>query len=200
MRISLMGLPGSGKTTLASMLGGIFNTMHISSGDLARAHGFANSHAERTGQLDPDETKIRNLVIKAIGDSNAYILDGFPRTIEQIDTIQLPLDTTLWLKLGDYQIGINRLLARHRPDDTIDIIETRIATYFRCTDPLINYYKSRNKLLIIDASGTIQDTLARAVVALANTNIIEANDFVEKLLGGTQLGRPTRDNKGNKGR
>lgn len=182
MRISTVGIPGAGKTSLATTLGGIFKIMHISSGELARANGFANSDAEKTGQLDPDENKIRNLVKTAIGDSNTFILDGFPRTTDQIEALDIPLDAVLYLKVGDFNIAINRLLARARPDDTRETIHKRIETYFKHTFPLIKYFEDKGLLVPIDASGSMSETLGYAITALRDKNIPEVKDYVDKVI------------------
>lgn len=182
MKISLIGMPGVGKTTLATTLGGIFKIMHISSGELARAHGFANSDAEKTGQLDPDENKIRNLVKTAIGDSNTYILDGFPRTVDQIDGLNIGLDAVLYLKVGDFNIAINRLLARARPDDTREIINKRIETYFKHTFPLVEYFDNARLLIPIDASGSMGETLGHAITVLQKKGIPEVETYVNKVI------------------
>ena len=185
MKIAIIGQPGSGKTTLASILSGIFNVMVISSGDLARVHGFTGSEAEKRGQLDPDEAKIRRLVREAIGNSNQYILDGFPRTIDQIEDLKLPLDAVTYLSLTkEYgpAIGMERLLARGRPDDTEEIINARIATYYAYTHPLVDYFLDKEMLIYINATGTIAETLRQAVVQLAARGIVEASNYIDKLL------------------
>lgn len=180
MRLSIIGLPGSGKTTLANLLGGMFKTMNISSGDLARAHGFAGSKAEETGQLDPDEGKIRSLVQEAIDGSNAYILDGFPRMVEQIEAVNIELDAVIYLAAGPVVCN-ERLLARGRPDDVIDIISARTSTYLRHTLPLVGYFDDKKKLIEINANGTIASTLGKTVVALSKNGDIEARNMIDDL-------------------
>ena len=71
MKLSIIGICGAGKTTLASILSGMFDVMVISSGDLARAHGFMGLDAEKQGKLHPDEAKIRKLVKEAVGNTAA---------------------------------------------------------------------------------------------------------------------------------
>jgi adenylate kinase len=184
MRIATIGQPGAGKSTLSQILSGIFDVMVISSGDLARASGFANSDAEKGGKLDPDEEKIRRMVKEAIGTSDQYILDGFPRTISQIQDIDIPLDAVLYLSLGHKgtHIGAERLLARGRPDDTLEIIGARIATYYSFTHPLVDYFMDQEKLVYINAIGTIAQTLRQAVVQLAARGIVEASTYINELI------------------
>ncbi len=184
MRLSLLGIPGAGKSTLAQILSGIFNIMVISSGDLARAHGFSGSKEERGGQLDPDENKIQRLVKEAIGDSDQYILDGFPRSIEQIEQIKTPIDVVIYLSMGEHgeSLGAERLLQRGRQDDTIEIIAARLATYYTVTHPLVDYFMDREKLIYINATGTISETLRQAVVQLAARGIVEASTYVDDLI------------------
>lgn len=182
MRIALLGLPGSGKSTLAQHLGATFNIMHISSGALARAHGFADSKEEKSGQLDPDEGKIRRLVKEAIGDSTHYILDGFPRMISQVKEIDIRLDAVVYLRLHNEQIGIDRLLKRGRPDDCPSIIEMRISTYYTHTHPLAEYFDKKRMLVDVNASDSIAYTLAQTVIQLGDWGILEANEYLDKLL------------------
>lgn len=191
MKISLIGLPGSGKTTLSTIIGGMFHTMHISSGELARAHGFAGSKEEKTGQLAPDENKIRELVKHALEGANTYILDGFPRMIDQIEAVKIPLDAVLYLKV-DPAVGAERLLARGRPDDNLETIGARIAIYWRYTHPLVEYFEKKKLLIRIDANGNIGDTLGQAVVRLGKKGIIEAGNYIHDLL------KEWQQNKDNK--
>lgn len=206
MRIAIIGQCGAGKSTLARILSGMFNVMVISSGDLARAHGFAGSEAEKEGKLDPDETKIRKLVKEAVGDSDRYILDGFPRTVGQIEDMQIPIDAVLYLNLGKgTSIGAERLLARGRPDDTLEIIGARIATYYTYTHPLVDYYLDKEKLLYINATGTIAETLRQAVVQLGARGVVEASNYIDKLLrefdnDKYKVGRNTQSGHQNKER
>ena len=185
MKIAIIGMCGSGKTTLANILSGIFNCMVISSGDLARVHGFGGSEAEKQGQLDPDEAKIRRLVKEAIGTSDHYILDGFPRTINQIEKLQLPLNAVIYLNLGKTYgatIGAERLLKRGRPDDTTETIQARIVTYYTYTHPLVDYFLDKELLIYVNATGTIAETLRQAVVQLAARGVVEASHYIDRLL------------------
>lgn len=200
MKISLIGLPGAGKSTLAQLMGGMFGIMHISSGALARAHGFAGSDAEKKGQLDPDEQKIRRLVREAIGNSTHYILDGFPRTIDQIEDVNIELDAVVYLNLIDHNIGVDRLLERGRPDDNLEVIARRIAVYVTATAPLIPYFKDKGLLVTVDASQSIGDTLASAIQKLSDKGIFEATDYVKKLMKNVEKEVADFSSQGKRGR
>lgn len=193
MKIAIIGQHGSGKTTLAHLLGGIFNMPHISSGDLARTTGFADSDAEKTGKLDPDEEKIRKLVREATSGKESYILDGFPRMIEQIDNLEIPIDVVLYLDIStNPTVGKTRLLQRNRPDDTPDIISARMYTYHKYSAPLVSYFDRKKKLLNIDATSTIAYTLRQAVVQMAEFGILEVSAEVDRLIKEFEHGKPKR--------
>ncbi len=96
MRILLLGPPGSGKGTQATALKAKWGLLHLSSGDLLRAHVRDNTELGRRakpfmerGELVPDE-----LIIDMMADrmsqpdaSAGYVLDGFPRTVAQAEAL-----------------------------------------------------------------------------------------------------------------
>lgn len=95
--VILIGAPGSGKGTLAARLCAHRSMLHISTGDLFRAHihgqtelgKLAQLHIDR-GELVPDEITIKMLA-ERLDQQDAFmqdiILDGFPRTVEQARTL-----------------------------------------------------------------------------------------------------------------
>ena len=87
--IILIAAPAAGKGTLAKMLVEKYGYQHISTGDLLRAEaskksplGEKISTMLKTGKLVPDEI-VFELLGNKLKDVNGYILDGFPRNIEQ---------------------------------------------------------------------------------------------------------------------
>ena len=92
MRIVLLGPPGAGKGTQAAIIAERKRIAHVASGDLFRMHlgagselgVLAKTYMDR-GELVPDEVTIRMVLDRtAAGDAvEGYVLDGFPRTIEQ---------------------------------------------------------------------------------------------------------------------
>jgi len=116
MRIILLGMPGAGKGTQARFLIEKFGIPQISTGDMLRAaikqgtpSGIrANDYMER-GELVPDDVVI-DLVeerLRAPDCSRGFILDGFPRTIEQAEALReagLPVDFIVEIEVGDNEI------------------------------------------------------------------------------------------------
>lgn len=96
MHILLMGPPGAGKGTQAANLVEKFQIPHISTGDMFRAAvkegtelGKQAKACMDAGQLVPDEVTI-GIVGERLAKSDCekgFILDGFPRTVEQADAL-----------------------------------------------------------------------------------------------------------------
>ena len=120
-RLILFGPPGAGKGTQARVLAGKFHIKHISTGDLLRAQVKANtpmgqqaSQYMNSGQLVPDSL-ILAMVEQEIKAAPGFVLDGFPRSLEQaralremLERLQLPLDRVILLDVPD-QVLVERL-------------------------------------------------------------------------------------------
>ncbi len=116
MRIILLGLPGAGKGTQARFLIAKFGIPQISTGDMLRAAikrgtpaGIsANDYMER-GDLVPDEVVIELVKerLRAPDCARGFILDGFPRTIEQAEALReagIDIDFIIEIEVGDGEI------------------------------------------------------------------------------------------------
>jgi adenylate kinase len=123
LQIILLGAPGAGKGTQAGLLVQKFGLVHIASGDLfreAQSKGtklgiMAKSYMEK-GMLVPDEIVVRMILerIAAPQCSEGFILDGFPRTLEQAKALDktlagknLALDKVIYIK-----VSVEELLRR----------------------------------------------------------------------------------------
>ena len=94
--IIFLGLAGAGKGTQAQILSDTMGIPMVSSGDLFRFHlsnktelGIEANKYMSTGALVPDDTTI-NMILQRIGEedcNNGFILDGFPRTLEQAESL-----------------------------------------------------------------------------------------------------------------
>lgn len=130
LRAILVGPPGSGKGTISAMIMKNFGLRHVSSGDLLRTTLQEPEHqslthdwrvrleqAMKEGKLVPDDV-IERIVLselkkKDVGENNGWLLDGFPRTVTQAESLlnQVQVDMMLNLDVPDQTI-IDRLQGR----------------------------------------------------------------------------------------
>lgn len=107
-RALILGAPGSGKGTMSSRLVKDFNCMHISSGDALRQQikngTVVGKEAEEyitAGALVPDVviTKLMMEHVRTLPTASSWLLDGFPRTIEQAKSLDAEFDINMVLDL-----------------------------------------------------------------------------------------------------
>lgn len=203
MIIIMLGAPGTGKGTVASMLAENLNIPQISTGDI-----FRKAISEKTelgieadkyisqGNLVPDELTIKIVEerLKEDDTKNGAILDGFPRTENQAKALEKFLesqnkkvDIAINLTTEEEEI-IERIVNRRvcsnqecktvynttlspskvegicdkcgskliqRKDDNEETIRKRLNTYYRTSQPIIDFYKERNVLYPAEVSQKI---------------------------------------------
>lgn len=164
MKLVFLGPPGAGKGTQAEIISKKLNLKKISTGDILRYEiekgtelgKIAKSYAEK-GELVPDEIMIKIIEIN-IKNLNSFILDGFPRTLNQAIELEkiTNIDKVIYLNVPDEEIK-KRLLSRGRLDDKPEVIENRIKVYKEQTQPLIEFYKKKGILYEINGIGTIEE-------------------------------------------
>ena len=168
MRLLLIGAPGAGKGTQAQRLAERFGITHISSGDLLRQHVRDQTALGRTiksyveaGDLVPDAV-VMDMLRKptvAATENGGYVLDGFPRTVEQAEAVfptaralGVEVQAAVHLDVAREEL-VRRLLARQRgSDDTEAVIEHRLQVYLDKTVPLLEYYAGREWMFTVDGS------------------------------------------------
>ena len=200
MNIIFLAVQGAGKGTIAKRLSEKYGYVHISTGDILR---------ERVAVGDELSIKIKNLIDNGIFVSNdiiyeaieykitqpesqhGYILDGFPRDLEQAkgyDEILKKLGKELGIVINltiPRELLKQRIIGRRvckdcgaiyniyfkdrmpktegicdacggtlyqRDDDNEESMNVRVNTYFKVTEPIIDYYKEKGVLKTIDAS------------------------------------------------
>jgi adenylate kinase len=132
MRLALFGPPGAGKGTQAKLLCEAHGLLHLSTGDLFRAALKAKTPIGReaqlymdAGELVPDDVTNR-IVAEALAkiDYDDFVLDGFPRTIDQaewllkeLDEHNAPLDGVVSLRVPD-ELIVDRLSRRRTDRET----------------------------------------------------------------------------------
>jgi adenylate kinase len=168
MRLLLIGAPGSGKGTQAELLAKRFGLVHISSGDLLRQHVRDKTAIGRTiesyvdkGDLVPDSVvldMLRKPVVAAV-EAGGYVLDGFPRTVEQAEAsfpvaqaLGVEVQAAIHLDVPTEEL-VRRLLSRRRgSEDTEEVIEHRLEVYLEKTVPLLAYYAGRELMFAVDGA------------------------------------------------
>jgi adenylate kinase len=185
MRLLIMGPPGAGKGTQATRIAEHYRIPAISTGDIFRAMKHADTPLARqvreimeSGGYVSDE--ITNEIVKdrlAKPDClEGFLLDGYPRTLQQVQTLDdylaetnRPLDAVISL-LADTDEVVARLLKRAaidgRSDDNEETIRVRLQVYTEQTEPLLDVYRSRGLLVEVNGLGEIDEVSERVFAAL----------------------------------
>ena len=173
----LFGPPGAGKGTQAKLMVEKYNFRHVSTGDLLRqeiAKGtelgkIAKSLIDNGNFVDDSivEQMIENEIVNN-PDVKGFIFDGFPRTVAQAEVLEKMLQKRSQevTKVLSIIISDNMVFERiqHRAniegrkdDANAEIIQNRINTYHKKTEPLIQFYKNLGKYNEICGEGTIEE-------------------------------------------
>ena len=179
MRLVLLGPPGAGKGTQAVILSEKLGVPHISTGDLFRANigegtplGVEAKQYIDAGKLVPTDVTARMVKsrLEEADASGGFLLDGFPRTVEQAEILKdllaengHELDGVLNFRIAE-DVVVERMLSRGRADDNEETIRTRLGVYRDETAPLIEHYG--DKIISIEAEGEVEEINDRAMKAL----------------------------------
>ncbi|HZK77032.1 MAG TPA: adenylate kinase [Candidatus Kapabacteria bacterium] len=186
MNLILFGPPGVGKGTQAAQLADAHNLLHISTGDILRAAIAEGSPLGRTAQtfvesggLVPDDIIIglvREVLERLTKEKKGFLLDGFPRTLEQaraLDGLFRELNiskVTIVMLTAPEQELIDRMVRRGleqgRKDDTAETIRHRLEVYYAQTEPVKAFYEKSRGVKLVDGLGTVEDVTARIERAL----------------------------------
>ena len=199
MNIIFLGPPGAGKGTQAQIICQKMGIPQISTGDMLRAAiaaqtetGLKAKEYMDKGQLVPDAVVIDIVKERLTGEDcqKGYILDGFPRTVEQAQSLGTfaKIDAAINLDVPD-EVLVARLSGRRvcplcgapyhvdrlngeevckvdatpliqRDDDKPETVLNRLKVYHQKTAPLIDYYRSEGKLMNITGSGSLEEISA----------------------------------------
>ena len=170
MNVLLIGPPGSGKGTQGERLAQRLGLEHIAAGDLLRAEVAAGTPLGRQvsttmaqGELVPDAVVLSLVMprVLAASEASGYLLDGFPRSVQQAQEARALAErvgasphVVLYLDVPREEL-IRRILDRAakegRADDNPETVATRLAVFEEATRPLIEYYRGRELLHVVDA-------------------------------------------------
>ena len=199
----MIGASGSGKGTQAKILVEKFGFCHLSMGDVLKEQvklqteeGKLIDSYQKNGNLVPLEITVRALMNKINGtpNTNGYLLDGFPRTLEQVKALTLNVDLVL-----DFQNDLEKLHDRlvnrrvcsvcntnspvsklkdgkcpecggevyQRTDDNDASIQKRIDFYKKEVLPVVDYYKNNGyNVVTINADKSIEEVASQIESAI----------------------------------
>lgn len=230
MKLVLIGIPGAGKSTQGNLLSRQLDIPYLSTGHIFReiakektSLGRYVKETSNAGFLISDEKTIPivNSYLSRKEYERGYILDGFPRTVPQARKFKNHVDKVVYLEIPDKE-SLWRLTYRSdavRQDDTVAAIKKRIDVFHAVTQPVINFYKKQDKLVVINGLKTIQEvnkeilkslgkqlvqnkiqswslnrTIILAIVGLPGSGKTEASDYLRsKKLPVVQFGKIIND-------
>lgn len=185
VRLLIVGPPGAGKGTQATMIAERYGIPAISTGDIFRENiknktelGKQVEQIVSGGSYVPDELTNAIVADRLSQDDAAdgFLLDGFPRTVEQVHALDQMLSAdggalnAVVLLEADTDEVVARLLKRAqeqgRADDTEEVIRHRQEVYAEQTEPLISLFDQRGIVLRVDGLGTVEEVSARIEAAL----------------------------------
>lgn len=165
VNIILVGLPGSGKGTQAKILSQRLGIPHISTGDMFRREmeletplGLEITESMNAGKYTSDlitNEVVRNRLAEPDA-QDGFILDGYPRTAHQVaflDSLGVEISAVIDIQISP-DIAKDRLLKRakeqSRGDDTAEVIENRVKTYYETVTYVLSMYKTRGVVVEIN--------------------------------------------------
>jgi adenylate kinase len=142
---------------------------HVASGtDLGRQV----QELMEAGAYVPDEITVAMLAdrMRSPDTDEGFILDGFPRTIGQVaslDKLLGPdgLDRVVLFEVDEERL-VERMLARGRADDSEQTIRSRFKVYEEQTAPLVELYRSRKLVVSVDGEGPVDEVTERILRVL----------------------------------
>ncbi|HEY8436953.1 MAG TPA: adenylate kinase [Haloplasmataceae bacterium] len=203
MNLLIMGPPGAGKGSQAAKIISAYGIPHISTGDMFREAiksgtplGLEAKRYIDAGELVPDE--VTNGIVKErlqqADCRKGFLLDGYPRTINQavaldemLHTLGKKIDAVLNMECSEetiikriagrricQQCGATYHILNHPPkvenvcdrcggalyqrkDDNPDTVKNRLEVYYKQTAPLIEYYRSKGNLIMLDGNLEIDE-------------------------------------------
>jgi len=193
-RILLLGAPGAGKGTQSKKLADAYGADHVTTGDALRAnkdmeteYGTPRSFMD-AGELVPDPV-VNEIVEAALADAEGFVLDGYPRNLDQAEFLSeiTDLDAVVFLDV-DEEVLVDRLTGRRmdpetgdiyhvefdwpddetiqnrlvqREDDEEDTVRDRLQVYRENTEPVIDHFRDEGSLVEVDGEATPTEVFDR---------------------------------------
>lgn len=210
VRLIIIGRQGAGKGTQCQRLSRHYVVPHISTGEMLRAAvregtelGRAAKEVIEAGQLVGDEIMVglvRDRLAQDDARNRGYILDGFPRTVNQAEELDVITESAPINVVIDLDVSRDLVLARisarrvcrdcgtnytatgrerrpwtcdvcggdvvQRDDDSEDAVNQRLDLYESQTSPLLEFYGSAGRLVVVDGTASPDVVFGRLTAAI----------------------------------
>jgi adenylate kinase len=166
MKIVLIGIQGSGKSTQGNLLSEELGMPYLSTGhifrELAKGHDALGRYIKETmnaGFLIPDDKTLE--IVQEYLDreeyKKGYILDGFPRTRGQAEAFKNGITAVIYINVSDKE-ALRRLALRNdgREDEAAPALKRRISLFHEFTKPVLDYYKQKGLLHEVDGESKVE--------------------------------------------
>lgn len=183
MKLLFVGPPGAGKGTQADRVAERLGIPHVSTGAMFREHvsrgtelGEKVEKIMAAGDYVPDEITVQMLEerISRPDASEGFILDGFPRTPGQVESLDGLIGEDGLDKVVVFRVDRNelteRMLERGRADDTAETIKNRFNIYVEQTKPILDIYEERGVTVEVDGNGEMDEVTDRVLEAIGATS------------------------------
>ncbi|KAI6219645.1 Adenylate kinase isoenzyme 1 [Aphelenchoides besseyi] len=174
----IVGGPGSGKTTQCEKIVAKYGLTHLSSGDLCREEvklgskrGSESTKVMEKGERVPSEIVldlIKEAMVKAIGkESKGFLIEGYSREMEDAKMFEKevkPFTSILYIQVSDGKLKNRwkqRGLTSGRVDDKVKSIKKRLQTFNTATQPVVDHYIQKQKLVKIKGEGSVEEIFAQ---------------------------------------
>lgn len=181
MYLIILGPPGAGKGTQSVLIAQKLGLKHLSTGEILRKAvndgtelGLKAKEIMEAGNLVSDDIMI-GIIKDALSEpdaKNGFILDGFPRTLEQAKELDKITDSlgysdikVINITLDDAEL-LKRMLGRGRKDDTEETIKNRLNVYKEQTAPVREHYMAKTAVFDIYGIGSIEEINGKVLEAL----------------------------------
>jgi len=179
MNLVFFGPPGAGKGTQADRFAANHGIPKISTGDMLRQ---AVAEGSRVGTLVRDTLQAGalvtdDLIISLVTErleqpdtTGGFVLDGFPRTIPQAAALDAMLAERGGVSVVALVVHadevVRRLAVRGREDDDAWVIKERLRVYSRETEPVLEFYRRRGAVTILDGNRPLDEVTAAIEAAV----------------------------------
>lgn len=161
MKILIVGLPGSGKTTQINKTADRYGLVPLRMGNILRdiaSQGGELGEKVRaimaSGELVDDATVAQLIKTEAEKIGDDYIMEGYPRTTEQVELFNPGFDKVFYLEVP-IEVLKERMKGRGRSDDSEGAIDTRIRVQMEDLEKILEFYGPQ--LVRIDGTKSIDE-------------------------------------------